>query len=279
MDAITRETKAYFVRPNIVSTGTPLNHLISLTIYHLFYADIPLAPVFAGVGLVSLFRQSEKSGMKFMFTILAPVIMMGFFLYNLFVPTLFFRTYYLYFCFFIVYASIGLAELFARKRMKQIAIALLCVMVIRGGYLMFLLTQPQKDAGAPLYTHEKWSEDASVTCTGWGFEDGDIPSQATQISIYDAFITKTPTLEPGTFSIIGGYQYCIARSKIFEIKSNDVLSATNGWNSFREQNQQYLYHQLYPDYYYGLFGYWLEGSMGTLYEFPSVYYYYKPLSN
>jgi hypothetical protein len=279
LEAITRETKAYLVRPNIVSTGTPLDHLLSLAIYHMVYADVPMAPIFAGIGVASLFKQSEKSNMTWMFAVLAPVIVLGFFVYNLFVPSLYFRTYYLYFCFFILYAAIGLAELFSRKYIKQIVIALMCVMVIRGGYLMFLLSQSQKDAGAPLYTHEKWSDDANVTFTGWGAEDGDIPSEATQISIYDAFIKQTPTLNAGEFSIIGGYQYCIARNKIFTMKNEDVLRATKGWESFRDQNAPYLYHQLYPDYYYDLFGYWLEGSMGTLYEFPSIYYYYKPVSN
>ena len=175
-----------------------------------------------------------------------------------------------------LYSAIGLAELFAKKHIKPFILALLCVMVLRGGYLTALLAQPQKEAGAVLYSHEKWSEQATVTFAGLGFVNGDIPAQATQLGMNDAFVTTTPTLEKSEFCVIGGYQYAIARNRIFEIKDADVLSATNGWNAFKEQNEQYQFDQLYPDYYYSLFGYWLEGSMGTLYEFPSVYFYYKP---
>ena len=275
-DVLFRETKSYFIRPNIVSTGTPLGHLLSLSLYHLFYADVPFAPIFACVGANSLFKKNENVNLTKMFSVFVPLVLVGFFVYNLFVPTLFFRTYYLYFSIIILYTSIGLSELFTRKYIKQIIIALLCVMVIRGGYFIFLLSQPQKDAGAPLYTHEKWSDDAAVTFIGYGFVKGDIASQATQIDRSDAFITKTPPLEAGDFCVIGGYQYCLARNRIFEIQNADVLSITNGWMAFRDKNDKYLFCQLYPDYYYYLFGFWLEGSMGTLYEFPSVYYFYRP---
>ena len=276
---ISRETNAYLENPNIVSAGTPFGHLISLTIYHLFYADVPLAPVFAIVGVVSLFRKSEPANFKIFFSVFVPVVFVGFFLYNLFITTLFFRTYYLYFCLFMLYSAIGLSELFTKKRIKPLVVALLCFMVLRGGYLTALLTQPQKDAGALLSAHANWSDQATVTFAGLGFVNGDIPSQATQLGMNDAFVTATPSLEDGAFCVLGGYQYGIARNRIFEIRDANVLSATNGWNTFREQNEPYLFDQLYPDYYYGLFGYWLEGSMGTLYEFPSVYYYYKPAAD
>jgi hypothetical protein len=276
---VLRETNGYISNPNLVSAGTPWGHLLSLSLYHLFYADVPFAPIFAAIGVISLFRKSEKTHATMFFSVFAPLVFVGFFVYNLFITTLFFRTYYLYFCFFMLYTSIGLAELFTRKRIKQLVLALLCVMVLRGGFLISLLSRPQKDAGAPLYTHEMWSDDATVTFVGSGFVNGDIPSQATEIYLKDAFISTTPSLEDGEFCIIGGYQFCVARNKIFEIKDADVLSVTNGWNSFRDENDQYLFYQLYPDYYYYLFGFWLEGSMGTLYEFPSVYYYYKPATN
>lgn len=273
---ISRETNAYLANPNIVSAGTPLGHLISLTIYHLFYADVPFAPVFAIVGVIALFKQREKKNSRTLFAVFVPLVFVGFFIYNLFITTLFFRTYYLYFCLFMLYSAIGLSELFAKKHIKPLVLALLCVMVIRGGYLTALLAQPQKEAGAVLYSHEKWTEESTVTFAGLGFVNGDIPAQATQLGMNDTFITKTPSLEESEFCIFGGYEYAIARNRIFEIKDANVRSATNGWNTFKEQNEQYRFDQLYPDYYYYLFGYWLEGSMGTLYEFPSVYYYYKP---
>lgn len=276
---ISRETDAYITNPNIVSTGTPFDHLLSLLLYHLLYADVPFAPVFAIVGLIALTRQSEQTNARTFFTVFVPFVFVGFFLYNLFIPTLYFRTYYLYFCFFLLYAAIGLAELLTRKHIKQLVLALLCVMVLRGGFLTLLLWQPQKDAGAPLYAHEKWSNQATVTVAGTGFVNGDIPNQATQINMKEAFVTIEPRLEAGEFYLLGGYQYGIARSRIFDITNAAVLSVTDGWNSFRAKNEPYLFAQLYPDFYYQLFGFWLEGSMGTLYEFPSVYYYYKPSAN
>ncbi len=276
---ISRETDAYITNPNIVSTGTPFGHLISLLLYHLLYADVPLAPVFAIIGLVAFFRQSEKSNARLFFSGFVPLVFVGFFLYNLFIPTLYFRTYYLYFCFFLLYSAIGLSELLTRKYIKQLVLALLCVMVLRGGFLTSLLWQPQKDAGAPLYTHQQWSDQVPVTVAGTGFVNGDIPNQATQINLKEAFVSITPCLKAGEFYLLGGYQFGIARNRIFDINSDAVLSVTDGWNSFRTKNEPYLFAQLYPDYYYELFGFWLEGSMGTLYEFPSVYYYYKPSAN
>jgi len=276
---ISRETNAYLANPNIVSAGTPLGHLLSLSIYHLFYADVPFAPIFAVVGVITLFKRSEQKNSRALFAVFVPLVFVGFFVYNLFITTLFFRTYYLYFCLFMLYSAIGLSELFAKKRIKPLILVLLCIMVLRGGYLTALLAQPQKEAGAVLYSHEKWSEQATVTFAGLGFVNGDIPSQATQLGMNDTFITKTPSLDESEFCIFGGYEYAIARNRIFEIKDADVLRATNGWNTFKEQNEQYRFDQLYPDYYYYLFGYWLEGSMGTLYEFPSVYYYYKPAAD
>ena len=273
---ISREINAYLEHPNIVSAGTPFGHLVSLLLYQLLYADVPFAPVFAVVGLIALYQQGKKTGSTMFFTVYVPLVFVGFFVYNLFISTLFFRTYYLYFCLMLLYAAVGLSELFTRKSAKPIVLALLCIMLLRGGFFTVLLTQPQKDAGAPYRSHEHWSEDAAVTFAGAGFVNGDIPSQAKQISLNDAFVTVTPSLNPGEFCIVGGYQYCVARNKIFEIKNDDVLRATNGWNTFRDTNEKYRFDQLYPDYYYSLFGFWLEGNMGTLYEFPSVYYYYMP---
>ncbi len=275
-DAVFRETGAYLDHPNIVAAGTPLGHLTSLSLFHFLYADVPFAPIFAIAGMVFLFKNNERSNFRTFFSLIVPIVLLGFFIYNLFIQALYFRTYYIYFCVCMIYAAIGMSELFARKRIKQLILALLCIMIVRGGFFTYLLSQPQKDAVAPLYTHEKWSDRAAVTVTGTGFTEGDIPGQATQISMYDAFLSLTPSLNAGEFQMIGGYQFGIARNRIFEMKNADVISATNGWDSFREENDPYLFYKLYPDYYYDLFGFWLEGNMETYYEFPSVYYYYKP---
>jgi len=272
---IARETDAYVVNPNLWSAGTPPEHFVSLLIYHMLYADIPLAPLFALFGIFTLFRKRGQDGSA-VFLRMLPFIMLGFFLYNLFIPTLFFRTYYLYFCVCILYTCIGLSELLERKIWKQLIIALLCIMVLRGGYFVGLLSQPQKDVGEPLVANPNWSEQAAVTVLGNAFVYGEIPGEVTRIDTNSAFLTQTSSLDAGEFCVTGPYQFAMARTLHGFVKNASALSITDGWNSFRDQNATFLFHKLYPDDYYILFGLWLEGNTGTPYEFPSVYFYYKP---
>ena len=272
---ISREMDAYVANPNLWTVGTPLGHFISLLIYHTLYADIPFAPIFALIGIIPLFRQRDQDGTaKFLRVI--PFVFLGFFMYNLFVPTLFFRTYYIYFCVCIFYTCMGLSALVKRKRWKPLVLALLCVMVLRGGFLIGLLSQPQKDVSEPLRSNANWKDRAAVTVLGNAFLYGEIPGDVNKVDVSNAFVTQTPSLSTGEFCVTGPYQFGLARTMRFLIHDADVQRLTDGWNSFRDQNAPYLFEKLYPDGYYALFGYWLEGSTGTPYEFPSAYFYYKP---
>ena len=272
---LSREMDAYVANPNLWTVGTPLGHLVNLLIYHLLYADVPLAPIFALIGIIPLFRQRDQDGTaKFLRVI--PFVFLGFFMYNLFVPTLFFRTYYIYFCVCIFYTCMGLSALVKRKRWKPLVLALLCVMVLRGGFLIGLLSQPQKDVSEPLRSNANWKDRAAVTVLGNAFLYGEIPGDVNKVDVSNAFITQTPSLSTGEFCVTGPYQFGLARTMRFLIHDADVQRLTDGWNSFRDQNAPYLFEKLYPDGYYALFGYWLEGSTGTPYEFPSAYFYYKP---
>lgn len=44
---------------------------------------------------------------------------------------------------------------------------------------------------------------------------------------------------------------------------------------FKNVNKGYYVGSAYPDYYYYLFGYWIKGTTGTDYEFPSCAVYYR----
>ena len=272
---LSREMDAYVANPNLWTVGTPLGHLVNLLIYHLLYADVPLAPIFALIGIIPLFRQRDQDGTaKFLRVI--PFVFLGFFVYNLFVPTLFFRTYYIYFCVCILYTCMGVSTLLERKRWKPLLLALLCIMVLRGGFLIGLLSQPQKDVSEPLRSNANWKDRATVTVLGNAFLYGEIPGEVTKVDVSKAFLTQAPSLNAGEFCVTGPYQFGLARTMRFLIRDGDVRRMTDGWYSFRDQNAPYLFEKLYPDAYYSLFGYWLEGSTGTPYEFPSAYFYYKP---
>ena len=272
---ISREMDAYVANPNLWTVGTPLGHLVSLQIYHLLYADVPLAPILALFGIVPLFRQHEKDGTASFLRVI-PFIFLGFFMYNLFVPTLFFRTYYIYFCVCLLYTCIGVSTLLERKGWKPLMLVLLCVMVLRGVFLIGLLSQPQKDASEPLRSNPNWSDRVVVTVLGKAYLYGEISGDLTQIDMLDAFLIQTPALKSHEFCVTGPYQFGLARTMRFLIRDADVQRLTDGWDSFRDQNSSFLFEKLYPDAYYALFGYWLEGSTGTPYEFPSAYFYFKP---
>ena len=272
---ISREMDAYVANPNLWAVGTPLGHLVSLLTYHLLYTDVPLAPILALIGIVPLFRQREKdSTASFLRVIL--FIFLGFFIYNLFVPTLFFRTYYIYFSVCLLYTCIGVSTLLERKGWKPLMLVLLCAMVLRGVFLICLLSQPQKDANEPLLSNPNWSDRVVVTVLGKAYLYGEISGDLTEIDMLDAFLIQTPALKTREFCVTGPYQFGLARTMRFLIRDADVQRLTDGWDSFRDQNAPYLFEKLYPDFYYALFGYWLEGSTGTPFEFPSAYFYYKP---
>ena len=98
----------------------------------------------------------------------------------------------------------------------------------------------------------------------------------TKVYVLSAFVTQTPLLNAGDFCVTRPYQFGLARTMRFLIRDFDEQSLTSGWNFFHNQNVPYLFEKLYPDRYYAQFGYWLEGSTGTPYEFPSAYFYYRP---
>lgn len=68
---------------------------------------------------------------------------------------------------------------------------------------------------------------------------------------------------------IGGFQYN------FLPKKYSVFASSTAWRSFAAVNEEYCVGRLYPQYYYYLFGYWLSGTTGTAFEFPTCTVYYR----
>jgi hypothetical protein len=272
---LSEETSAYINQPNLWAVGTPLGHLMNLLLLHLFYSDVPLAIVFIVIGFFALRSAELQKDFRSFFIKTVPIVFGVFYLYNLFIPSLFFRTYYIYFCIAVLYTAIGLSVVFQQKWPRIIAIALVGFMVARGACLISALVQEEKKIPDYLETHELWYNKASVLILGSNFIPGhEMNGTVTKVPTDLVFLSYEPDFEPGVYVVTQPYQFALARSGLFPITNEEVLTISEKWKEFREYYDVYLYAKQYPDYYYYLFGYWLEGSTGTTYEFPTIYYYY-----
>lgn len=279
--AISRELSSYMVSGNRAEVGSPLEHLVSLLMYQLFYSDIPLSLPIAAYGVVCLVARArtERSLVAKFFAAVVPLGMALFFIYNLFVTTVFFRTYYPYFCVSALYAAWGLGRVMDRRRLRPVALVLMAFMLVRGGFFIAVLSEPSRGDTllSTLTRHEAWDERTGTVALGNIYHTGGvtIPEPMTVVSLDEMYEGDFPTLEPGQFLVTAPLEYCFASEYLFPIDHWLVSNMIDGWKRFKADNQQYYIGQPYPTAYYYLFGYWLHGTSGTMFEFPTNYVYYR----
>jgi len=273
-EILKNETEAYVNHPNLWAVGTPWGHLLNLLLYHLLYADVPLAPVLMAAGLLAVAKAELQADFRGFFLITVPLVFGVFYLYNLFVPSLFFRTYYTFFCVAALYTAAGLGALCGRKWLRIAAAVLVAAMAVRGAYLVYLLAQPEKKLPDVLEAHDLWYDGAAVTVLGSNFLPGHANGTLTKIPTDEVFLHDDPEFDAGAYVVTQPYQFALARSGLFPIANEDVKTISEQWKLFRENYDVNLFYKQYPDFYYYLFGYWLEGGTGTTYEFPTIYYYF-----
>ena len=286
--AVSREYRMYISGGNVSEVGGIWNHLAAVVIYGVLYAGIPTAPLFYVSGVLYTVKE-KKENEKYLFGFILPLFLLVFFTYNLFVTTLFFRTYYPFFCIGDLYAAFYIGEKLEQNRKKRVAIVLLMVMIMRGGYYLICLSEKNGDDRLIRLVNETVDdhlEETTLLIPGYFISfEYDAYLVARYKRLEDDYISNEDELriKPGELIITGTEEFSRCNRYFFPIReTNSARKHANNlianWEKFKDINKTAFVGQIYPTHYYYLFGYWIKGSTGTDYEFPTnrVYYLRTP---
>ena len=281
---IKKELLGYAVNGNPEGYSTPPESALSTLLYHLLYADLPLAPLWAAAYVGRTCKGGETDAERRFCFRTVPAVSLGFLAYNLFVKTFFFRTLFPWFCVSLLYASAGLAA-FCRDKKRRAAAVLLCVLMIgRGALLLSLLGDRDggQTAAASLAESVSGCEIDEVVAMGGYFQQaafsGGLPMPTKTIGIDKLYEGQFPALEPGTLLVTDSIEGGWVKPYVFPIRDGRVRNMLEGWERFKTENADCLRAKLYPDWIYPAFGYRLHGSTATNYEFPANWLYYRPMA-
>ena len=271
-----------YIGGNPEGFATLPDKIISFLAYHLFYSDLPAAPVFAVLCAIKLYKGEEKTLEQKFYAIILPTFSLFFLAYNLLLKTFFFRTLFPFFCIAMLYACAGMGRLCRGKTMRWLSLALCALMVARGALLLFMLS----DRGEEKYSSQKLQSQLdgrdikSVEKMGVffkpGFELETLSPEVVSVGIGDLWDGNFPEMESGQAILTCSMEHGWAKYCLFPPRNREIINITEGWEQFKADNEPYLVGKLFPDYIYWLFGFWTHGSTMSNYEFPSNWLYYKP---
>lgn len=280
------ETHNYMAGTNYVEVGGPVNHLISLAAYLLLYSGFPLLTglaVFHWGRRVPAARQKKDTAYLFQFVI--PLTAAGFFLYNLFVTALFMRTYYPFYVLLDLYCAVFCGSWLRQKGWKQISVIVLSLgMVLRGGYYVYVLSTD--DALDNMHAIlSAISPDSYETVEAldpgklaWDVDDMPQFDGAENLNDDRFAALDTARLQPGELIIATTQEHGIGSPYPLPIFHQAVNTLIQRWALFKEANADLEIARLYPESYYRLFGFWIKGTTGMIFEFPSNIFYLNPLA-
>lgn len=280
-----RELTAYLTGNNFGGYGTPLNNLASLMLYHLIYADVPLATPLVALGVYALCGRASGSQLprERFFAFVLPAAAVLFAAYNVFMKAFFFRTLYPYFCICALYTAIGLDWLWQRKAFRAAVCVVCALTVARGSFLSYAMSRPMQGdrIGQIITASEGWPDYNRALVLGTDYLDCGVGYLGNDETLYypcDLYETEPfPTLEEGDFAITSPYQFGFARRRLLGFPNLPTKTIVLGWEAFMRENGRYIIAKTYPDYYYYIFGYWMHGTTATFFEFPTNYVFYKPV--
>lgn len=283
--AISKETTAYLVEGNLCEVGGAKNHIVSLVLYTLLYSGFPLALLFLSGEFVSGWKNCRRTQLPdTLFRRVIPVVITVFFTYNLFVKTLFMRTYYPFFFIGDLYVAAAAGRLSERSRAGKALTLLLCaLMAVRGGFFAYALTE--KSGIERLETlidgavDENWNETLILTPGYVLLQNTDELKNVKFAEISDEAYADADALrvQEGQLIITGCEDHSRCNPYVFPVESEAVNRSIDRWATFKELNAASFRGRVYPEYYYWLFGWWIKGTTGTDYEFPTNYVYYTSL--
>lgn len=290
---IQSEATAYVTEETNFEAGGLKNHIAASVIYSLVYSDYPLSLLLFVGGFIFWIRKNHtlvnknvsnrKSPILFLLHCVVPITAFIFFIYNLFVKLLIFRTYTPFFGISALYSSFWAAELYRRRSLlvKGIIAVLVSFMILRGCSLIYLTSSQDhilKDFESKIEAavDENWNRTVKLTPYILPVDD----RRLIQIESYllDNFVEMnngTMRISPGTLVISGGYEYALAGDYIFkDIPGNTYRLET--WNAFKTINTDCYVGQAYPNWYYLLFGGWIRGGTLSTSLIPCNLIYYCP---
>ena len=275
---LAKESHDYIRFGNLCEAGGPVNHLLSLLVYLFLYAGLPLAPIFLVPTLRREANSEERADEAYFFRRVLPWTLAIFFFYNLFAKTLFMRTYYPFFCLCDLYVAAGAGIWFHRGGKRRRAVVLLAaLLVLRGSWNVLALTE--NDGASRLTTliaesaGESWQR--TVLLKPGYFLSLDRSSLAAPEEV-DLLETEPWELDSGEMAVTSTQAHSRCNRYFLPSPNADARTLIRRWEGFRELNGAYFRGSVYPEYYYWLFGYWVKGTTGTDYEFPTNAVYYRP---
>lgn len=277
------ETHNYMAGTNITEVGGPHNHLIAVTVYTLLYSGIPLLPGAVAKQWLSGIRAfREKNGSELLRDSIIPAVCVGFFLYNLFVTAVFLRTYYPFFCLLDLYCAALAAKWLKGHKGKAVLVLLCTVMCLRGGLLLGILGTDDGVASMKRFMEdvprEKYTFITELKPGYMAFPDTELPMRVIATDLKDDRFYADMHLLPGELLISTYQEYGTCTKYPLPIFNRNVKEYISLWQDFKEANSAYYLGQLYPDWYYSLFGFWVKGSTGMPFEFPANQFYLNPIS-
>lgn len=284
------ESGAYLTRGNAFTLGGWYNHLLSILLYSMFYSGIPLAPALAVYAFVSRSKKrrgTHRTNIEFLFDLILPAAILLFIGYNVMVRSLFMRSCYPFFFFTDLYAAAAVSEFFYTEHRSRRALAcvLATFMVCRGGWYIGALSE--RNAGRRLDSlilaaRREKCESAELLATRpvhgpFLNYDKELLPDAEEIYIQDERFRASDTAElyPGEMVITCSEDHSRCNRYIIPYEDDAVHELIFNWETFKHANAQYYVGQAYPEYYYYLFGFWIKGTTGTDYEFPTNQVYYR----
>lgn len=289
-----REGKAYVTEGTDYNSGGLINNVIGTILYTLLYSDFPLSFLLVAVyfGKSFVLRSLEEKP-DFLFRKLLPGITILFFGYNLFAKLLVFRTFTPFFGLTALYASEAAGKLYhrcdrkGRQTGRAIVVVLTCLMVLRGGCLMYVTGHQgdDKDRFTPMFVEavdENWNKVSLLwpynVATQYSFaENLECPED---LSInhfsFERYVRENGmTIQPGELVISGSYEYGLMAPYFVTYDKSLTASDDALWEEFKQANQDYLVGQMYPSSYYYLFGGWIRGGTLSTFLMPCDMVYYR----
>ena len=279
-----KETDGYMLGGNPEGFSTVPESMFSALVYQLFYSDLPLATVFAVVCAVFIGQGKEESVEKKFFSIILPVVLLGFLIYNCCLTTFFLRTLFPFYSICVVYAAAGLGRLCTKRGMRIAAVILCAFMCLRGAFFLHLLSDNKYGIERVAQLHSAvegqkidevvWLGNFFNPCAEFREEFAGFDQK--KVEMDTLLFEQFPQIEPGQLVVTEPLEHGWAKYCIFPPNKEVIKNITSQWETYKAENAQYYIGKFYPESYYYLFGWWVHGSTATTYEFPSCYVYYMP---
>ena len=171
----------------------------------------------------------------------------------------------------------GAGEWFCRGHGRRRAVVILAaLLVIRGGWNIAAMTgdrgADRLDRRIESAAGETWRR---TTLLEPGFFLSFDPAGLRSPVSEDLLHEEARELEPGEMVVTATQAHGRCAHYLLPCSHPEANTLIRRWDDFRSLNREYYRGSVYPEYYYWLFGFWIKGTTGTDYEFPTNAVYFR----